>query len=47
MAASLSFESYKGNFPIGESVEFYRLGGTISVDQYRAGLSEGELEKAQ
>ena len=38
-------ESYKGNFPIGESVEFYRLGGTISVDQYRAGLSEGELEK--
>ena len=38
-------ESYKGDFPIGESVEFYRLGGTISIDQYHAGLSEGELEK--
>lgn len=38
-------ENIVGDLPIGESLEFYRLGGTISADQYYNGLTEVEKER--
>lgn len=37
-------ENIKGNLAINEQVEFYRMGGTLSIEQYRASLSEDEQE---
>lgn len=38
-------ENIKGELAVGESVMFYKLGGTLSVDRYYEGLTEGEKEK--
>lgn len=38
-------ENIVGDLPIGEGLEFYRLGGTISADQYYNGLTEVEKER--
>lgn len=38
-------ENIAGDLSTGESLEFYRLGGTISVDQYYNGLTEVEKER--
>lgn len=40
-------ENIAGDLPTGESLEFYRLGGTISVDQYYNGLTEVEKERME
>ncbi len=38
-------ENIKGNLPVNEKLEFYRLGGAISVDEYVKSLSD--MEKMQ
>lgn len=38
-------ENIKGNLPIGDQVVFYRMGVVLSIDQYRAGLSDEERTK--
>lgn len=35
----------KGDLTVGESIRFYRLGGTISLEQFYAGMAEAEREK--
>lgn len=35
----------KGELPIGEEIVFYKMGGTLPVDQFYEGLNDGEKEK--
>lgn len=38
-------DNLKGDLTVGESIRFYRLGGTISLEQFYAGMAEAEREK--
>lgn len=38
-------ENFKGELPVDESVEFYKIGGTVSTQQYYNSMAEAQREK--